>query len=109
MEQKQTHGNWSSGFLFGLVFGVALTLLFTTKKGRRIFKALTDEGMQRVSRWEDLLERLPDDYTDEEEVLAEDNAEYVVPEKPEMRHVERTNGTTKRVSRRFFKGVPKRS
>lgn len=109
MEQRQTHGNWSSGFLFGLLFGVALTLLFTTKKGRRIFKALTDEGMQRVSRWEDLLERLPDDYTDEEEILAEDSTEYVPPEKPEIHHTERTNGATKKASRRFFKGVPKRS
>lgn len=42
-------------FLLGVLIGVAITLLFTTKKGRRILKTLTDEGMDKISKWEDIL------------------------------------------------------
>lgn len=51
----QNSGNSLHTFLLGVLIGVAITLLFTTKKGRRILKTLTDEGMDKISKWEDIL------------------------------------------------------
>jgi gas vesicle protein len=53
----QHHQGGLNGFIFGVLIGVAITLLFTTKKGRRLLKALTDEGLDKVSKWEDLLDK----------------------------------------------------
>lgn len=55
MEHKQHHGN--GGFLLGILIGVAITLLFTTKRGRRVLKTLTDEGMDKIGSLEELFEK----------------------------------------------------
>lgn len=51
------HNNSGNGFLFGILIGVLITLLFTTKKGRRILKQVTDEGMDKITNLEDLFEK----------------------------------------------------
>ena len=43
---QKNHGN---GFILGVIVGVILTLLFTTKKGREIVKELTEKGLDKLS------------------------------------------------------------
>src|SRR5579872_430914 len=44
-----------SGFLLGVIVGVIVTLLFTTKKGREIFKEILEKGIDKFSNLEDLM------------------------------------------------------
>lgn len=56
MEKKSgNNAAIGNGFFFGIVVGVALTLLFTTKKGRKILRMLIDEGADKLTEIEDLL------------------------------------------------------
>lgn len=119
MERREEHSNnWASGFLIGVVVGIGLALLFTTKKGRKILKVLTDEGFSRFSKWEDAMGNIPED--DEEfveEVVGNDASSSIDPVKEEKETPKPlTNGNghaaIKRISthgRRLFKGLPKRS
>lgn len=50
-----------NGFILGLVVGVLVTLMFTTKKGRQILRALTEEGLSRFTEVEDILHAMEDD------------------------------------------------
>lgn len=58
-QKKETehHGGALNAFILGVVVGVALTLLLTTKKGRRILRSLTDEGMGRLGKLEDVVQK----------------------------------------------------
>lgn len=65
MDNKHAHGG-GNGFLFGVLIGILIALLFTTKKGRKILKSLTEEGMDKFTSLEDLLEkRLKEEDTDD--------------------------------------------
>lgn len=69
MNERHHSGN---GFLFGIIVGVLLTLLFTTKKGRNILKTLADEGVDSIN---DLLDpEIQDEIVDE--TFTEENAEF---------------------------------
>lgn len=69
---QQKNGQSPNGFLFGLIVGVLLTLLFTTKKGRQILHTLTEEGMNKFSNVEDILHAMEEEdvYDDVDEVQA---------------------------------------
>jgi len=81
-QQCQHGGNGSGGFFVGLLVGVVLTLLLTTKKGRRMFKELTDEGMTKFSDFEKKLQdTLEKDVVEEvDEFDDEEENEYVAPQ-----------------------------
>lgn len=74
MEDKHHHGN-SSGFLAGVIVGVVITLLFTTKKGREIFKDTINKALDKFS---DLQNKIEEEvvYDDEDE----EGNDYVKPE-----------------------------
>lgn len=76
MEQQhvQRNNGLGSGFLLGVVVGVIITLLFTTKKGRELVKEMTDKGLERFSDLQEMLDRTEDE-------LQED-AFYDYPEEP---------------------------
>ena len=86
MEDKQQHHGGGSGFLFGIVVGAAVTLLFTTKKGREVFKTITEEGVSKVRRKIEETKEQLGDFEDMDE--AED---YIEPEErepeKEVRHL----------------------
>jgi len=65
-------------FLLGFLLGIFVALLFTTKKGRKILSALTEEGMNSL---EDLLEPNTEDL--EEDVMEEVVNDEEMPEKKE--------------------------
>ena len=53
MEKQQKGTN--SGFLFGVLVGVVITLLLVTKKGRKILKMLLDESKDKIAGWDGLI------------------------------------------------------
>jgi hypothetical protein len=102
MEQK-SHG--SNSFVLGVVVGVVLTLLFTTKKGRRVLATLTDEGLSRFSDLEKAMKSMQEETA--QELLDEDEEIIASSEAPEEHH----NGASKKthsIGRRFFRGTHKR-
>lgn len=58
MERRNNSGGSSPAFFIGIIIGVLVTLLLSTKKGRKILKVLVDEGVERVSKWEDIVDSL---------------------------------------------------
>lgn len=80
-----------NGFLVGVIVGAALVFLFATKKGRKIVKTLTEEGLEGVSGLQDLFEGDLDDMDEMELAEAEPQEPVEVQEKPSPR--------------RFFRGT----
>jgi len=76
MEQKQhNYSGFGNGFVIGLLVGIIATLFVTTKKGREIFRELTERGLDK---FEDIEKRLQETEAEYEEV--DDESEYVEPE-----------------------------
>ncbi len=53
--QPKEHG-FSSGFMWGVMLGVAGMFLFGTKKGRKIKRVLTEEGEKLIDELEEAYE-----------------------------------------------------
>lgn len=94
MNNDKNNG-FGNGFLFGLIIGVAICLLFTTKKGRVILSELIENGERAL---EDFVE--PQE-TYEEEVSQGDDDEGIVPE-------DRPQPTTNGHKKRLFRGIRKK-
>lgn len=79
MEEKQQHhhNGLGSGFALGVVVGVIVTLLFTTKKGREVVKELTERGLDKFSDLEKRLQETEEDLEAAE--YLEDEDDYVKP------------------------------
>ena len=69
-KKNDEHIGSSNGFILGLILGVAITLLFTTKKGRKLLKLLMDEGADKVARLEEVLQK-------KEQVIEDDLDEII--------------------------------
>ncbi|HUD44946.1 MAG TPA: YtxH domain-containing protein [Patescibacteria group bacterium] len=113
---QQKNGSSLNGFLWGLIVGVALTLLFTTKKGRQILRSLTDEGLSKFSEVEDILHAMEEagEYEDVDELTAdeirENTDEKPLPEEEEQ-VVRKTSHPLKNLtsgSHRFFRKSTKK-
>lgn len=99
--KKQHHGGGFNVFIFGVLVGVAATLLLTTKKGRKLLKVITDEGIERFSKFEDIVKTMEKEaeeeatFTQDESVVGEDvedvpGNDYVEPEvKEEIEKIEK--------------------
>ncbi|MBI4084366.1 MAG: YtxH domain-containing protein [Candidatus Levybacteria bacterium] len=126
--QKQHQSHFGTAFVLGLVIGAGIALLFATKKGRRILKALTEEGLDNIPDLKKYFRSTVNEFTDDDDE-EKGESEYIeekirvadmprhnttrihVDEEPE-RHVEaKENGSVKKHSpvKRFFRGVPKKS
>jgi len=68
------HNGSGSGFLLGVVVGVLITLLFTTKRGRAIFKEILEKGIDKFSNLEDLMKKSYEEDIDDE---FEDEDDYI--------------------------------
>ncbi|MGI8419572.1 MAG: hypothetical protein ACR2LN_02910 [Candidatus Levyibacteriota bacterium] len=68
MEQRnQQQGGQGNGFLLGVIVGVLITLLFTTKRGRAILKDVMEHGFEKFSNLEKLMQEIQEKELIEEE------------------------------------------
>ena len=81
--------NFFSGFLLGALVGAAIVFLFGTKKGKRLLKVISEEGLDNISN-------ILDEVAEEEEPRKEfvQKREFAIAEKPKVR--------------RFFRGISRR-
>ena len=82
--EKDTNKNKKSelggGFILGLIVGVIITLLLSTKKGREILKDLTDKGLNKFSDLQNALNMTEEEFEDEIE-----GDDYIPPEPKETK------------------------
>lgn len=64
-------GRFSDGFLLGLIIGGGLVLLFTTKKGNKILKVVTDEGLDGLGKFIEEAGESVDEYVEKKNVEPE--------------------------------------
>ena len=96
---NQNNGKFFNGFLLGLIIGGVLVFLLGTKKGKRLLKAISEEGIENISNILDSADKL-EDITDDEEV------EKTMPQKNLSNEDEASEGV-KPKARRFFRGIGK--
>ncbi len=116
MDQRKHHTQGNNSFVLGLILGVLITLLFTTKKGRQILRSFTEEGHGKFSELEAMFTGEAEradfekrrDADSESEVLA--GNDYITEtEISEERTEQKPQVKKQHVSgRRFFRGAPKR-
>lgn len=75
MNNNSGGGRFFDGFLFGLIIGGGLVFLLGTKKGKRLLKMISEEGIENIS---ELLEKNIDqeeyeEKPDEEITLADES------------------------------------
>ncbi|MBI3070209.1 MAG: hypothetical protein HYY87_02795 [Candidatus Levybacteria bacterium] len=98
MNSNNSNGGFVNGFLWGAIIGASVVFLLGTKKGKRLLKTVTEEGLEGVSGLKELVE----EYSGDEE---EEPEKGLNGEKEEEKSF--TQGFGRR-ARRFFKGIPKR-
>jgi len=96
---SRSGNNFFSGFLLGALIGAGIVFLLGTKKGKKILKAISEEGAGNISNILDKINKsvdMPDESLEEEGMLSENlsSKENVVKDKPKIR--------------RFFRGISKR-
>lgn len=120
----QSSGKFFNGFLLGAALGAGVVFLLGTEKGKKMVRALTDEGFSGLAN---IIEDTEEDFEDEpmEEGVSmseQDREEDLVPmtikdEKLE-KAVEKAEAPAKKPAshvskihhsaKRFFRGVPKK-
>lgn len=87
-EEKNNSSNFFSGFLLGVVVGAAVVFLLGTKKGKRLLKAISEEGLGNISNiLEEVDETQRKNFAPKRKIILREAAE----EKPRVR--------------RFFRGI----
>lgn len=104
MENNNRSGNnFLSGFLLGALIGAAVVLLLVTKKGKKILKAISEEGEGKISNILNKIEKsvdLEDATLEDEPSFAKASAGKGVSQaKKELIDENRPK------VRRFFKGI----
>ncbi len=116
--RRSTQSSTFNIFVFGVIVGIALTLLLTTKKGRKLLRFITEEGVHRLSEWEEKIMAVEDKEEiydeDDELVLGEDYQEEgrdVTGQTKDLQDDEKATNNSIHPSkpRRFFKGVKKKT
>lgn len=99
-------GGFLNGFLWGAIVGGIVIFLLTSKKGKKLLKFLTEEGLDGVSELEELFgEKISGDDYEEETVSSSEKiyADKPMPSENSALHKLTSTG------RRFFRGVPRRN
>lgn len=95
---NKSGNNFFSGFLLGALVGAAIVFLLGTKKGKRILKAISEEGEGKISN---ILNKIENSVNLEDESLEDEK--IVAPKKEIVKKViveERP-----KTGRRFFRGI----
>ncbi len=118
--KNNSGNNFFSGFLLGVLVGAACVFLFGTKKGKRLLKAISEEGAENISN---ILEKV-DKSLDTDEIMEDDDEPYTPREStpvksplsskrtPSFDSVRQASSVSSKASapkvRRFFKGISRR-
>ena len=100
------NGRFSDGFLLGLIVGGGLALLFTTKKGNKILKVISEEGIEGLNKFIEEASESVDEYVEKKEVVKEEEGFSM---SDQDRNIDQTNGDSSEASgkvkphRRFFR------
>ncbi len=101
---NQNGSSFSNGFLFGLIIGGAAVFLLGTKRGKKILKSVSEEGLESLS---DFIEEASTSIGQEEE----EETQEETPVKTKEREVEYPassgNGHHATTKKRFFRRTPK--
>ena len=116
MENKNK-GIVNNGFTVGFVLGTALALLYATKKGRKILKAISEEGGQNLGEIKKHLKNFEAEIEDDIlcDEVEENNSPVKIPVVEEdknqnsMREEKPIEPESNKSERRLFKGIPKKS
>lgn len=98
MDSNNSGGSFLNGFLWGAIIGAGVVFLLGTKKGKRLLKTITEEGLEGVSGLSELVE----EYSADEEEKQEKGLNG---EKGEEKSFAQNFVAP---ARRFFKGIPRR-
>lgn len=108
-------GGAGNGFLLGALIGAGAVLLFTTKRGKRILRQVSEEGLDSLAD-KGLLDFFALDEEEEEDVYVEPEKRVASEKVPTATHKEDIKAevssaarkVVKTAGRRFFKGVQKK-
>lgn len=134
---KQHSSNFGTAFVIGLLVGVGLALLFATKRGRKLLRMFTEEGMDNIPALKKYFHSAVDEFSEDEAASNPSassgqgavDSDYIeekirvadmprshttrihVDEEPERQAEQKENGSVKKHSpvKRFFRGVPKKN
>lgn len=103
---KMGNGRFSDGFMLGALIGGAAVFLLGTKKGNKVLKAITEEGLDGLN---DLIEDLegrvegtrPVPNTAQKKTIVKTESTHPIEEKFELEPVVEKNGNSSH--KRFFK------
>lgn len=101
MDKHDHHGGgFGSGFLLGLIVGAAVVFFLFTKRGKELLHKITEEGIEGVEEFKELLDLDVDDEEYEDE-----------PSEKVDRMVAKTEAVIapiRKTAKRFFRGTPKK-
>lgn len=112
---NETHGDrpqstfWQ-GFFLGAIVGGIVIFLLGTKKGKKILKLITDEGMEGVTEIKGLLQEVSDEYESyEEEGVEKEPVKRQKPKNGEAKQEEKILAHVAKPARRFFRGIKRKN
>ena len=127
MNNNENGGKFLNGFLWGAILGGGIIFLLGTKKGKKLLKTITEEGLEGISQIEDLVEDEVEEYDEEPPVIVkskskesvktvktddEVNNAVVNEESPVAKIASSTQSVAKDFggqAKRLFKGIHKKS
>lgn len=66
-----SNGGFMTGLLLGALIGGGAVFLLGTKKGKKLLKTISEEGLEGISELGDFIENEEEAYEDDEEIAAE--------------------------------------
>ncbi len=103
-KNNSSHGGFFNGFVLGFILGAAVIFCLFTKKGKKLLKTLTEEGLDKVSDIEELLE---EKFEEPATPKVHTNGHSKMPVSS-FNTVVKTASNAATAGRRFFKGISKR-
>jgi gas vesicle protein len=102
---NKSGGNFLSGFLIGIIIGAGVVFLLATKRGKKILKAISEEGSENISN---ILDKIDKSVDMSDESLEESSGE-ITEDKGSVIREENIINEDKPKIRRFFRGISKRA
>lgn len=97
---NKPNNNFFSGLLLGALIGAALVFLLGTEKGKKILKAISEEGEGKISN---ILDKIESSVDLEDESLEDEK--IVAPKRKIAEKVEKVVVEVKPRVKRFFRGI----